>query len=98
MRVDECDEYCIPGELKQAAHGAISKKKKKEKNGDCLKACPTIKSQINVHMRRMRHTDGRGVCKSKDSANTPGNYIRQLSLEKFSLVQHMTGVAYLGSK
>lgn len=31
----------------------------------------------------------------KDRANTPGNYIRRLSLEGLSAVQHMTGLAYL---
>ncbi len=32
-------------------------------------------------MKAMIQTDGRGVCKSKEGANTGGNYIRQLSLE-----------------
>lgn len=46
-----------------------------------------------------RNTDGRVVCRSKDRANTPGDYIKQFSLEGLSPVLYMTGVvAYLGSK
>lgn len=54
--------------------------------------------RVNVHTWRMTQTDGRGVCRSKDRANTGGDYIRQLSLEVSSAVQYMTDSAYPGSQ